>query len=255
MIKALYVNGNEIYDLFKANLLDYSVGPPVISNPYQESTVSVIPIKLNESIGVRPVTLKLEFEGDSLGEVFLNISNATAFFLGENEVQLPDGFFYHCVFDSIGTPVNKGSNFVTCDFKLVGYRHLEMQSQTFTESGVMNVLGNHKAPAIIKIEDAVGDVTVNGITVTGISGIVVINGYEKTVMEYNEDGEASAIAGLAVCGAAIVGSKKTGSGEYVWKNIFIRCDLTKFPSLNPGINAINITGDATITVSYTPIFL
>ena len=228
MSKPVYVNGTEIYKNYKARLLGYSVGPVNISNAYQSSKTSVIPVKLKESIGTRIITLNLEFEGDTCYEAELNISNLTAYLLNETELELPDGFFYFCILDQAPTPENKGGTFYTASFKLVGYRHGAMETEVLTETGSVFNIGNCKAPAIITIEGASGSVTVNDITVDNISKTVVINGYDKTVME--------------VDGA-------------VTSNKYKDCTMTKFPSLDPGTNMIAITGTATVTVEYTPIYM
>lgn len=228
MSKPVYVNEEEIFAKYKAKLLDYSVGSVSIKDSYLKRKTSIIPVKLKESIGTRDITLELEFEGDTCQEALLNISNLTAKLLQENDILLPDGFYYFCILDNVGAPKLKGCNFYEVKFTLVGYRHLAMEKEVFTETGSFIALGNLDAPAIITIENASGTVVVNDITVKNISNKVVINGYDKTVME--TDGIAES-------------------------NKFIDCTMTKFPSLEPGINLIEITGVAKVTIEYTPIFM
>jgi phage-related protein len=228
MSRPVYLNEEEIFARFKAKLLDYSVGAVSISDSYLARKNSIIPVKLKESIGTRPITLELEFEGDSCHESLLNISNLTAELLMENDILLPDGFYYYCVLDNVGTPKLEGHTYYTVQFTLVGYRHLSMLKETFTETDGMFVAGNMETPAIITIEGATGTVTVNGITVKDIKQTVVINGYDKTVME--TDGA-------------------------VESNKFKDCTMIKFPSLVPGYNLIDIDGTATVTIEYTPIFM
>lgn len=229
MSKPVYVNERELYDMCKARLLDYKVGPPNISSAYLSQSNSVIPIKLKENIGTRPITLELEFEGESCHESLLNISNLTAELLYENELMLPDGFYYFCIINKVSTPKFEGGTFYSVTFELVGYRHGPRQKKEFTESGSIDVLGNCKAPAIITIENATtSSVTVNDITVNDITATVTINGIDKTVFE--TDG-------------------------VVTRNKYKSCDMTKFPSLSPGVNIIDITGAAKVTIEYVPIYL
>lgn len=226
----LYLNGTEVHDLFKARLLGYTVDPHSIGSPHYEAAASIVPVKVVETIGVRPITLELEFEGDSIEDTVRCISNATAAFLKWCDFKMPDGFWYKCLFDSAGSPVFKGGTYATCKFKFVGYRHLEQRTGVFLKSGEMAVIGNHEAPAIITIENCTGDITVNGIAVSNVKNTVVIDGYAKTVKEYDPETDS-------------------------WVNIFARCTLTRFPSLIPGPNTITIEGDAVVSFSYTPIFL
>lgn len=228
MSKPVYLNGIDMYEQFKARLLDYKVGPPNIKNPYLTLTNSIIPVKLKESIGTRPIALTLEFDGDTCNESLINISNLTAYLLYENEIQLPDGFYYFCIFDKVSEPTLKGGTLYTVTFNLVGYRHGALVSQEFTESGSITALGNYKAPAIITIENASGTVTVNDITVNDIENTVIINGYDKTVFETD--------------------------GIYR-RNKFKSCEMTEFPYLYPGVNFIQITGSAKVTIEYKPIYL
>lgn len=228
MSSPVYVNDEEIYAKYKAKLLDYSVGAVSIKDSYLDRKNSIIPVKLKESVGTRDITLELEFEGDTCHEALLNISNMTAELLQENDIRLPDGFIYFCVLDKAGAPKLKGCNFYEVKFTLVGYRHLAMEKETFTETGSFIALGNIEAPAIITIENASGTVVVNNITVKNITKTVVINGYDKTVME--TDG-------------------------ITFSNKFKDCEFSRFPSLDPGPNIVDITGNATVTIEYTPIFM
>lgn len=223
-----YVNGNDILTRYNARILDYVVGATKFSNVYLSQNNSVIPVKVKESIGTRKIEVELEFSGESCHEALLSISNMTAELLDETELELPDGFFYYCILDKVGTPKYKGGTYYSVKFTLVGYRHGAMQSKVFTETGAIDVLGNWKAPAIITIEDAVGTVTVNDITVKDIKAKVVINGFDKTVFEID----------------GIVATNKYKS-----------CEMTSFPCLNPSVNMINITGEAKVTIEYKPIYL
>lgn len=228
MSKPVYFNGREIFPLFKASLLDYRVGPPEISNSYLSWKNNIIPVKLNEAIGVRPLKIDLEFEGENPHEALLNISDMTAELLHETDILMPDGFYYFSILKSVSEPKLKGNSYYTVTFELVCYRHGAMVSKEFSSSGSIDVLGNHKAPAIITIENAAGTVTVNDITVRNVNHKVIINGFDKTVFE---------------------------TDDVVTSNKFKDCDMTTFPALNPGVNMIEISGAGKVTIEYQPIYL
>ena len=228
MSKPVYVNGTEIFEKYKARLLDYKVDSPSITDSYLEMKHSIVPVKLKESVGTRKITLELEFKGDTCNDSLMNISDLTAEFLQETELQLPDGFDYFCVLNKAAAPVLEGDTFYSVKFTLVGYRHLPVESKVFTETDSLEASGNVEAPVIITIEDAYGTVTVNDITVKNIDGTVVINGYDKTVMALTDG---------------------------VFVNKFKDCTMTKFPTVKPGFNLISITGSATVTIEYTPVLL
>ena len=228
MSKPVYFNGREIYSKFKARLLDYTVGSPSISDAYLSQTNSVIPIKIKEAVGTRSVKLELEFEGDTVHETLLNISNMTAELLYETDILLPDEFYYFCILNKVSSPKWEGGTFYSVTFELVGYRHGPMESKVFEGSGSITVSGNYIAPAIITIENATDTVTVNDITVKDVTDKVIINGIDKTVFETD--------------------------GVYT-RNKFKSCEMTRFPSLSPGVNIISITGAGKVTIEYQPIYL
>lgn len=229
MSKPVYVNGTEILGKYKAKLLDYSIGAVSISDSHLARKNSIIPVKLKPAIGTRPITLKLEFEGDTCHEALLNISNMTAVLMQENDIFLPDGFYYYCLLSDVSTPKLEGGTFYSAVFTLIGYRHLKMVSEMLTETSTINVLGNLESPAIFRIMNSVGTFTINGIQIekTGAAD-VVINGYDKTVIQTD---------GVTVT------------------NKFKDCKMSKFPSLKPGPNLIEITGQGDVIIEYTPILL
>lgn len=228
MSKPVYFDGVEILKKYNARLLHYTVYAPSISNAYLSRTNSVIPTKLKEAVGTRTIALELEFFGETPHESLLQISNMTADLLNETEIQLPDGFYYFCILDKVSAPKLEGDTFYSVTFELVGYRHGPMQTEVLNESGSIYAVGNYNAPAKITIENAAGTVVVNDITVKDITDTVIINGFDKTVFETD--------------------------GVYT-RNKFKSCEMTKFPRLSPGVNVIDITGDAKVTIEYQPIYL
>lgn len=219
------INGYPL-EMFEAHLLNYTVGACEYSNGYFVPTNSMFPVKLKGNKGIRPITLELDFEGDSLKNITTNISNFTAMLQKGAEIILPDGFHYTCSYDSTTEPEEKAPWIMQVKFSLSGCRHRAMETATLTESGTISVDGNNETPAIIKIipNENTQEVTVNGITVSNITDTVIIDGINKTVMENGV-------------------------------NVYANTNLTKFPVLQNGYNSIEISGNAIVEISYYPIFL
>lgn len=232
MSKASYINGDEIYDKYGARLLSYSVGQVSISDSYITPPNSMMPVKIKESLGTRQIKIKLEFTGDSHIEVLKKISGMTAVLIQESEIELPDGFQYHCVLKKVSEPTLKGEIFYVVTFTLEGYRHLEMKTITFNDNtwtaAVEFIDGDCETPAIITIDTSESEVTVNGITISNIVGTIVINGID-----------------------AIVTETENGSTY----NKFKDTNLTMFPKLTPGRCSFTKSGTATVKVQYYPIYL
>lgn len=232
MSKPTYINGSEIFEEYGARLLDYSIGPVSIKDSYFTPPNSMRPVKINESLGTRPVKIRLEFTGDSHLEVLKKISNMTSTLIQESEIALPDGFTYHTVLKGVSEPDLKGEIYYVVMFTLEGYRHLAMETVSFDTSTwthqVFNVEGNCETPAIITIDANESEVTIDGITISNIIGTIVINGMDCTVTE-TENGSTY--------------------------NKFKDTNLTKFPKLSPGRCSITKSGMATVKIQYYPIYL
>ncbi|MPN51591.1 hypothetical protein SDC9_199239 [bioreactor metagenome] len=99
-----------------------------------------------------------------------------------------------------------------------------MICETITETSNIFVQGNYDAEAIFVVDTEESSITINDITVKNISGEIVIDGFDKLVQQ---DGT----------------------------NKFIDCDMTDFPILTPGVNTITVSGAATVTVKYYPIYV
>lgn len=219
------INGQTL-DMFNAHLCSYTVGACDYENGYMMPPNSMFPVKLDGNVGLRPIELEMDFEGDSISEIVMNISNLTAALHKNAEIFLPDGFYYTCVFDSVSTPEEQAPWIMRVTFSFLGVRHKELKKQSFTQSGKMFVHGNYKTAAIIKItpQEGTTEIKVNGITVKDLKGPVVIDGIRMTVMEN----------GL---------------------NKFKDTDITEFPSLECGENDVTVEGSAVVEISYYPIFL
>ena len=190
---------------YKAVLLDYSVGPCSFDNGYINPPRSIIPIRLKSDVGLRDISLTFDFEGKTMHEIALNISNITAMLRKEADLLLPDGFYYFCAFDKVSTPKEVAPWIMQVKYTFVGYRHGPLIKQKLPDNGVINIEGNFKAGVVYEITTEESEITINGITVRNITGTIVIDGINKVV-------------------------KENGI------NKFVDTDLTEFPALEEGLN-------------------
>ena len=216
--------GNNTESAYGAALLGFEVGACGITDNYVVPPHSMRPVPLKGRYSTRKIQLSFEFNGASENTVVQNISALTAVFLAGTEMSLADGFMYYCVLDAQGTPKRVTEAIYTVMYDLVGVRHGSNTTHTLTQSGTVNIKGNCEAPAVFTVSGASGSYRVNGITLSGVSGTVVIDGINKTV-------------------------KQNGA------NFFTNCALTKFPFVTPGEMAITISGTGTLKIEYQPIYL
>lgn len=213
--------------LYKAELVEYSVGACEYSNSYLIPPAGFIPIKVDGNVGTRKVSITLDFFGDSSYEIAMRISELTASLHRDAELFLPDDFYYTCVYTGCSEPEEKAPWIWQVKFDFEGFRHRALVTERFSASGKMFVEGNCDAPAIITIfptSSGADTVSVNDITVRNMTGAVVIDGIEKTVMQGG-------------------------------KNKFADTNLVRFPVLRAGYNDITIVGNAAVEISYYPIYL
>lgn len=218
------INGTSL-DMYGAKLLDYSIGAVAYSDGYITPVAKPFPVKLTPKIGLREVTLTLDFDGDDAREIARSISSFTAAIMENADIELPDGFHYWCVYDS-ATAQNRVAPWIDqVTFRLHGLRHEELMTQQFSSSGKLAVSGNMKTPAIVKLtpQSGVSSMSFNGITVNS-SSVVIIDGVYTTVLD--------------------------ASGN----NVFGNTDMTEWPKFSPGDNTITISG-CTAEISYYPIYV
>lgn len=219
------ING-QMLEVFEAKLLSYTVGACKYTNGYVSPLTSSFPVILDGKVGLRPIEITIDFFGVTINEITRNISKATAMLRKKAELFLPDGFYYTCAFKSQSTPIEKAPWIFQTKYIFEGVRHEALKTHSFTCNGKMFVEGNHKTYGRIRIlpyEDNIS-VTVNGITVQNITGEVIIDGITKTV---------------------------TQNGI----NKFADTNMTRFPCFECGYNDVSVDGNATVEISYYPIFL
>lgn len=218
------INGSSL-SIYKAKVLDYSIRAVSYSDGYVKPVAKPFPVKLTPKIGLREITLTLDFEGNDAREITKAISSFTAALMANADLELPDGFHYWCGYDSASMQERVAPWIEQVTFHLHGLRHEELVTEQFASSGKLSVAGNMKTPAIVKLtpQSESGAMTFNGITVE-CETTVTIDGVYTTVLD--------------------------ASGN----NVFGNTNMTEWPKLTPGDNTITISG-CTAEVSYYPIYV
>ena len=226
---AITIDNTDI-STYGAAVLTFEPGMPEIANTYLHdvSMRSVRQIRLIGEIGLREIRLEFEVNGSSELDTVTRLSNLCAALRDGSELDVGDGFGYYYTLNSLGKAERIYSNLYKFTAVLVGYRHGGTQTATYTRSGNLLVVGNYNAPAIFRFTKTGGTTfTVNGMTYTGTAGAedaVTIDGYARTVMQNGA-------------------------------NVFGRMNMTAFPLLTPGANAITISGTGSVVVEYQPIYM
>lgn len=215
---------------FSAALVGLSTGLPEITNTYfyDGSMKSPRLVRLVGNVGLRKITLGFEVNGVSEHNTAYNVSNLLNALRRGSEMDVGDGYGYYYAVESVDEAPARISPTI-CTFSVVcsGYRHGATVTASLSASGNITVAGNYAAPAKFTINKTSGTTfKVNDMTYTGQNGAetIVIDGYAKKV---------------------------TKNGV----NVFSQMEMTAFPLLSPGTNAIEIQGTGTLTVEYQPIYL
>lgn len=219
------INGTALSS-FGAALLSYDTGALSFKNNYFKSEKRLQPTIFAPNMPLREVVLKCEFFAQSDGIAESHATNL-AFHLTQNsDIYLPDGFYYTGTLTKVSKPKRIAAGIFTREFGITAYRHGALESITLTQSGTVsvNIKGNYKTAVRYKISTSGTTFSVNGITVEGITGdLIVIDGINCTV---TEDGE----------------------------NCFEKTNATEFPTLEAGENDIVIDGSGTVVIEYYPIY-
>lgn len=224
MAAQVTINGNPL-SAYNAKLVDYDVGASSYDSGYFLPMNSIVPVKLPGIVGLRPIYVVLDFEGESDRDIALSISTFTAFVKNQADFLMPDGFHYKCVYETASTPVKEADWIWRVEFKFYGYMHGDLETVEITDGQIVTIKGTHTAPARYTIVPATSTtVSVNGITVRGVTSTVTIDGMNATVT-------MDAI------------------------NKFGDTDIVEFPKLPVGANKMYVTGDATVTLEYYPIYM
>lgn len=218
------INGASL-SMYRASFLDFEIGAVEYSDGYIKPAAKAFPVKINPKIGMRAISLTLDFEGENAREIAKSISAFTAALMNRADIELPDGFHYWCVFDSASSQTRVAPWIEQVTFHLHGLRHEDLETHHFANTGKMVVEGNMETPAIVRLTPKAGasSMIFNGITIDSGS-VITIDGVYTTV--------------------------KDSSGN----NAFGSTDMTEWPKLTPGDNLITLSG-CEADISYYPIYV
>ena len=220
------INGRKLSD-FHANMLEYSVSDCSHTDGYLLPPGRMIPEKIKSRIGLRKVTMTLDFEGANLSVITAYISELTETLRKEANLQLPDGFFYWCEYDKASTPKIKAPWIMQVKFSLTGFRHSGMRTINLHASGTVNIEGNCETPIHVTVtrdNPGVTEFTIFGIVVKNVTGTVTIDGIHTTITDQN-------------------GKNKFRDAP----------SMTSWPSLQPGNNRVELSAGIKAVLRYYPI--
>ena len=226
MSPLITIDGQDVAS-FGARLVSYNTGAPLVTNTYQEGA-SLFPVLLEHRVGLRSLTVVLEFSADSREEAVRNLSSVSALLATKSEVSLPDGFLYSCILTGISQPEDSMETLFDVTFSFEGVRHGELKTLSLPAGGgTVRCEGNLASECRLRFTPATAAaVTVFGMTLKNLTAgkPVVIDGIGKVVTQ--EEG-----------------------------NIWGSTNLVSFPRLSPGENSVRISPSLPLTVEYYPIWL
>lgn len=237
------VNGKHI-SLFGAKLVDYTIS----GTPLTQYSSDIMHYGIQNNYGTKTsnktITVSLTFKPEwipplhytpsireRLNKVTEQITQFDAELTNSEQVkiELPNGYTYLCVPVTLGTAADDGSATHDSTYTFTGIQALPMLTVK-PLNGVINCKSNVKTDCIITVtaKNTISDAEIFGIKIKSLkeNDVVVIDGVKKTVM----------------CNGS---------------NKFADVDLTAFPTLKPGKNAIGISPaeDLEVYISYYPTFI
>lgn len=209
---------------YHADLLEYSVSGINYQNNYVTPLNGFFPISFQGTYGERTLTMKMDFSGATQAEAEGYSSTFVASVMGGAEILLPDGYYYKCALKKADASTHPAPWVSQLALTFACVRHGALVTVNMSQSGTLAAQGNRATPCKLTISNISGDCTVMGINITGITGTLIIDGITCTV---------------------------TAGGE----NAFLNTDLTKFPTLEAGNNAIDMTAGVSVKIEYYPLYL
>lgn len=226
MSPLITIDGQDVAS-FGARLVSYNTGAPLVTNTYQEGA-SLFPVLLEHRVGLRSLTVVLEFSADSREEAVRNLSFVSALLAAKSEIFLPDGFLYSCILTGISQPEDSMETLFDVTYSFVGVRHGALKTISLPEGGgTVTCEGNLASECRLRFTPSTAaTVTVFEMTLENLAAgkPVVIDGIGKVV---------------------------TQDGRNIWGST----DLVGFPRLLPGENSVRISPPVPLTVEYYPIWL
>lgn len=224
----MYIDNKNYLDDIQAKLLNYSVSGSTISNDYFKGRKSSQLLLMDTEIGVKQLTVILDFTGKTRDHVEWARSFLVSRLIGKHEILMPDGFYYTSILSEAGEPEVISENIQTLTLVFDCVQHKELTKVQLTASGSVFVDGTVKTDCCFEIisTSTKTNFKINGITISKLTANrpFVIDGMTKRVLENGG-------------------------------NAFDKTDLIEFPKLEPGNNVITMSSNANLTVTYIPVFI
>lgn len=221
-------NGIDINKTYNANILEFSEGGYSFSDNYVQPPGGIQFIKLNPSgLPLKKLKITLDISGTSYSDLESKVSNLTKLFYSSRLLlsDFGDGMTWDCVLTATSEIEEVAPWIYQTKFSFAGYKKGEPVTVTASSfPASVNIQGNFETEPVITLTGCGSEVTILGITISNVTGTIVIDSLNKTI---TEDGN----------------------------NKLLDCDLTKFPTLQPGENSITLTGTATMSLTYYPIYM
>lgn len=218
------------------NMLTYSVGKAIEGGRYIQPSSSLFPATLKKKYKARPITIELEFKGSDSESVTKSIAEFTKEVQEGIDLYLPDGFGYFCVLDDVSAPKQITSWISVVEFEFTGLRHGNKATVNVADGDTFYVGGMIETETVVTLVP-----TVETAEVTVI--ITDSNGNKVTDIKVSNVTYATVVDGIT--------KKVTQDGV----NKFGDTEMFEFPKLSVGKNTVSVTGDATVSVTYYPLFL
>lgn len=225
------INGTDISN-WNAKLLDFAPAPCPVTNETTAASGTLYPVLLHSTTAPLSLSVTFDVYGRDMADAEMTATRLLREVSSQCEIGGPDDFLYRCILT--GASRSRTVDWiVTLSLTFEAVRHKPKVSvRPEAGTGAVYCEGTVETPCILRIgTTAEGPISISGdcwgtfeIQETGRS--VIIDGIQKTV--------------------------RLSNGE----NCFLQTSLTKFPSLQPGLNTILADNDYTsIIIQYYPTFL
>ncbi len=221
----------------------YTMGACQLTTDTFQGTDRSSLLLLCQSCGTMELVLPLEFLGTDRRETVAGWSRFCQAVQGAFDMDLGDGYLYHCVVTDLGRPAWIAEGWLTTDVTLQALRQLSEVTISTRSTADASVYCSSTYPKT----DCV--ITISGAVLTGAEQVSVVLGENSWYLN-------TAFSGTADLILDGVNKRFLLDGE----NVAARMDWQDFPYLVPGenpmvvaVNAIGITNG--VTIAYRPTFL
>ena len=133
MNEHIYINDHDIADYNAKALRDsIKIGGTKVENDYFKGRNRTHYTLMATTYGLKTVGFTLVFFGQYVRQAKEYKSMLEAEMVNGCEIQMPDGFYYRCMLDSIGEDVTKGVDgvevMIECAYKFSGIQHDQMET-------------------------------------------------------------------------------------------------------------------------------